>query len=70
MALEPSAIAQRGRKIYDRVRHRFESDNRGAFAIIDLNSEKILLADSPESAYREARKEREFLTAPGHRGDW
>jgi len=20
--------------------------------------------------YREARKEREFLTAPGHRGDW
>lgn len=64
MAFEPHQVAQRGKKIYERVRRDFEANHPGAFVIIDLNTERVVLGDSPEAAYREARAA--HLTGPFH----
>jgi hypothetical protein len=64
MNFAPHTIAERGRKIYERVRHRMEAEQRGKFVVIDLNTERNFVADSPEDAYRAAR--RASMTGPFH----
>lgn len=61
---EPSAVAERGRKIYERHRRRLEAEHAGKFAIVDLTSEGVFLGDSPEDAYRAARADQR--TGPFH----
>jgi hypothetical protein len=64
MSLDPEAVAERGRKIYDKVRRAMEAEHQGKFVIVDTRSEKVIIGESPESAYREARKAK--LTGPFH----
>ena len=57
----PQEISEAGEKIYkERYQEEHEKLHLGRFAAIDVLSEKIVVADSPESAILEAQK-----TAPG-----
>ena len=53
---DPYAIADLGRKIYDRYRRQFEAEHLGKIVVIDITSETFFLGDSPETAYRAARQ--------------
>jgi len=64
MPLDPHVVAERGRKIYDKVRREMEAEHPGKFVVVDTRSEKLCIGDSPETAYRAARKAK--LTGPFH----
>jgi len=72
MAFDPHTVAERGRKIYDKVRRRIEAEHPGEFVVIDTDSEKLFLGDSPETAYRAAREAKVrgpfHFVRVGHRG--
>ena len=59
MGFNPRDVARAGRKVYDRHRAALEPHHRRSFVLIDIRSERIYLADSPEGAYRKASAERE-----------
>ena len=72
MRFSAHAVAERGRKIYDRHRLKIEAEHTGEFVAIDLASERLFFGESPEDAYRAARKARiegpfHFVRV-GHRG--
>jgi hypothetical protein len=54
MGLNPRDVAKAGRKVYERHRAQYEQRHRGKYVLIDVRSERIYLADSPEAAYRQA----------------
>jgi len=58
MGFSPRDVARAGRKVYERHRADLERHHRGHFVLIDIRSERIYLADSPEGAYRKASAER------------
>jgi hypothetical protein len=64
MKFNARAVAERGREIYDSHRQKIEPDHRGQFVAIDVTSERLFFGDSPEAAYRAARKER--IEGPFH----
>jgi len=64
MPFDPHIVAERGRKIYEKVRRKMEAEHRGEFVVVDTLSEKLFVGDSPEVAYRAARKAK--LTGPFH----
>lgn len=53
---DPNAVADRGRKIYDRYRRKLEAEHVGKIVVIDVPSERFFLGESPENAYRAARQ--------------
>lgn len=55
MAFDPYSVAERGRKLYERFRRDLEAEHPGKFVAVDIHTEKLFVADSPESAYRAAR---------------
>lgn len=58
MSFDPHAVVEAGRKVYERYRDSLERRFMGKFVVIDVPSEKYFIGDSPEAAYREARKEK------------
>jgi hypothetical protein len=56
MPFDPYDVSDRGRKVYERLRRRLEAEHQGKFVAIDVQTEKYFLADSPEDAFRAARK--------------
>ena len=59
MAFNPRDVASSGPKVYERHRAQFEQRHRGKYVLIDIRSERIYLADSPEAAYRQAAAKHE-----------
>ena len=59
MGFNPREIARAGRKVYERHRAVFERLHRGKYVLIDIRTEKLFLAESPEDAYRRAAAEHE-----------
>ena len=47
-----SEIAETGHRIYERHRIDFERRHPGHYALIDVRTENIFVAESPEAAYR------------------
>ena len=45
-------IAKAGRKVYERHRIDFERHHQGQYVLIDIRTEQVFVADSPENAYR------------------
>ena len=64
MAFNPQEIAKAGRKVYERHRQDFERRYQGKYVLVDIRSEKVFVADSPEEAYRRAAADR--LEGPFH----
>jgi len=57
MLANPTEIAQRGEKIYDeKYRKEYEKKHHGRFVAIDVKSEAIYVADTPEAALEDGRK--------------
>jgi hypothetical protein len=54
MGFNSRDVARAGRKIYERRRADFERRHHGKYVLIDIRTEKIYLAESPEGAYRQA----------------
>ena len=54
MAFNPREIAKAGRRVYERHRQDFERRYQGKYVLIDIRSEKVFVAESPEEAYRRA----------------
>src|SRR2546427_11922293 len=50
-------IAKAGRKVYERHRIDFERHHQGQYVLIDVRTEKVFIADSPEAAYRQVAPE-------------
>ena len=59
MSFNPRDVARTGRKVYERHRAQFEQRHRGKYILIDVGSERIYVADSPEAAYRQAAAKHE-----------
>jgi hypothetical protein len=57
-------VARAGRKVYERHRAALEQRHPGKYVLIDIRSERVYLAESPEDAYRQAAAEGE--TGPFH----
>lgn len=54
----PRAIAEKGEQIYnENYKASYESDHPGKFVAIDVLSAKAFVADTPEGAMEEARKQ-------------
>ena len=51
MGFNPRDVARAGRKVYERHRADFERLHQGKYVLIDIRTEKIYLAESPEGAY-------------------
>jgi hypothetical protein len=51
MRFNPRDIARAGRKVYERHKADFERRHQGKYVLIDIRTEKIYLAASPEDAY-------------------
>jgi hypothetical protein len=64
-------IARAGRRVYERHRIDFERRHRGQYVLIDIRTEKVFLAESPEAAYRQAAAEQKngpfYLVRVGER---
>src|SRR2546427_13274892 len=45
-------IAEAGRRVYERHRIDFERHHPGQYVLIDIRTEQVFVADSPEAAYR------------------
>jgi hypothetical protein len=55
MSYTPSAIAEKGEKLYkERFRQQFEPQHLGKFLAIEVESERAFLADTPEAALQNA----------------
>jgi len=53
----PKAIAEAGERLYaDRFKANLEANNKGQYAVIDVVSEQVAAADTPEAAFEAARK--------------
>jgi len=50
-------IAKAGRRVYERHRTDFERHHQGQYVLIDIRTEKVFIADSPEAAYRQVTPE-------------
>ena len=59
MGFNTREVAKAGRKVYERHRTEFERLHRGKYVLIDIRTEKVFLAESPEGAYRQAAAEHE-----------
>jgi hypothetical protein len=46
-------IAEAGRRVYERHRIDFERHHPGQYVLIDVRTEKVFTAESPEAAYRQ-----------------
>ena len=57
MGFNPRDVARAGRKVYERHRADFERLHHGQYVLIDIRTEKVYLAESPEGAYRRAAAE-------------
>jgi hypothetical protein len=55
---DPPQIARAGRRVYEHHRIALERHHRGQYVLIDIPTEKIFIADSPEVAYRQAEAEK------------
>ena len=64
MAFNSREIARVGRKVYERHRADLERRHPGKYVLIDIRTEKVFLAESPEAAFREAAAER--IKGPFH----
>ena len=54
----PKLIAEHGERLYkENFQEKFETDYLGKFVAIDVTTEKAYVGDSPEEAYRAARKD-------------
>ena len=58
MGFNPREVARVGRKVYERHRADLERRHRGRYVLIDVKTEKLFLAESPEAAYQQAVAER------------
>ena len=58
MGFNPREVARVGRKVYERHRADLERRHRGRYVLIDVKTEKLFLAESPEAAYQQAAAER------------
>ena len=50
-------IAKAGRRVYERHRLDFERHHPGQYVLIDVRTEKVFIAQSPEAAYRQVAPE-------------
>jgi hypothetical protein len=57
MGFNPRQIVRIGRRLYERRRAEFEGHNPGKYVLIDIRTEKIYVAETPEAAYRQATAE-------------
>jgi hypothetical protein len=57
LPFSPEEVARVGRKLYDRHRTDLESQWPGQFALVDVRTEKIFIADTVKTAYEKARSE-------------
>lgn len=57
MGFTPREIAKAGRKLYERHRTDFERRHRGKYVLIDIRTQRLFVAESPEAAYRQAAAE-------------
>ena len=57
MGFNPRQIARIGRRLYERRRAEFEVHNPGKYVLIDIRTEKIYVAETPEAAYQQATAE-------------
>ena len=64
MKFNPRDVARAGRRVYERHRANYERLHVGKYVLIDIRTEKLFLADSPEDAYRRAAAKHE--TGPFH----
>jgi hypothetical protein len=60
MGFNPRVVARAGRKVYERHRADFERLHQGKYVLIDIRTEKVYLAESPEDAYLQAAAEGAF----------
>jgi hypothetical protein len=51
MKFNPREVARAGRKVYERHRADYERLHPGKYVLIDIRTEKLFLAESPEDAY-------------------
>ena len=59
MAAQPAGfssrdIAKAGRRLYERHRIDLVRRHRGQYVLIDIRTESLFIAESPEAAYRQA----------------
>jgi hypothetical protein len=59
MGFNSREVAKAGRKVYERHRTDFERRHPGKYVLIDIRTEKVFLAESPEAAYQQAAAEQE-----------
>ena len=59
MGFNPREVARVGRKVYERHRAAYERLHPGKYVLIDIRTERLFLAESPEDAYRRAAAEHE-----------
>jgi hypothetical protein len=68
---DPPQIAREGRRVYEHHRMALERHHRRQYVLIDIPTEKIFIADSPEAAYRQAEAEKKegpfYLVRVGER---
>lgn len=50
-------IAEAGRRVYERHRRDFERHHPGQYVLIDIRTENVFIAESPEAAYRQVELE-------------
>ena len=55
MAFNSREIAKAGRKVYERHRADLERRHPGKYVLIDIRTEKVILAESPEAALSRGR---------------
>lgn len=58
MGFNPREIARAGRKVYERHRAELERCHHERYVLIDVKTEKLFLAESPDAAYQQAAAER------------
>lgn len=59
MGFNPREVVRAGRRVYERHRADCERLHPGQYVLIDIRTEKLYLAESPEDAYRRAAAEHE-----------
>jgi hypothetical protein len=59
MSFNPRDVARAGRKVYEVHRADFERLHQGKYVLIDIRTEKVYLAESPEDAFLQAAAEDE-----------
>ena len=59
MKLNLREVVRAGRRVYERHRADYERLHPGKYVLIDIRTDKLFLAESPEDAYRRATAEHE-----------